>query len=166
MADITSKTALAPVTPKAAEKSGHSHIETGGGSGFSSLPSSIHHGLSERLHGITEKLQALGQRSTDSEPMRSRTSSLGAGVHPSLAVTTPSNKGAGAGSVGGPMERVIRSSQTSPSRTCSRASSKKSNHSTVVSNGKVGEGKVRGQSYKAFLATKSFVRLGPYQFFR
>jgi hypothetical protein len=147
MADITSKTALAPVTPKAAEKSGHSHIETGGGSGFSSLPSSIHHGLSERLHGITEKLQALGQRSTDSEPMRSRTSSLGAGVHPSLAVTTTSKgSGAGAGAVGGPMERVIRSSQTSPSRTCSRASSKKSNHSTVVSNGKVGEGKIKGQS--------------------
>ena len=134
MADITSKTALAPVTPKAAEKSGHTHSHAeAGSSGFSSLPSSIHHGLSERLHGITEKLQALGQRSTDSEPMRSRTSSLGAGVHPSLAVSA---KGAA-----GPVDRVIRSSQTSPSRTCSRASSKKSNHSTVVSNGKVGEGK-------------------------
>ena len=133
MADITSKTALAPVTPKAADKSGHSHIEGATSSGFSSLPSSIHHGLSERLHGITEKLQALGQRSTDSEPMRSRTSSLGAGVHPSLAVTPK-------GAIAGPVDRVIRSSQTSPSRTCSRASSKKSNHSTIVSNGKVGEG--------------------------
>jgi hypothetical protein len=102
MADITSKAALAPVTPKATEKSGHTD---GGSSGFSSLPSSIHHGLSERLHGITEKLQALGQRSTDSEPMRSRTSSLGAGVHPSLAVSA--TKGATAG----PVERVIRSSQ-------------------------------------------------------
>ena len=58
MADITSKTALAPVTPKAAEKSGHSLGDSGStGGGFSSLPSSIHHGLSERLHGITEKLQ-------------------------------------------------------------------------------------------------------------
>ena len=69
--------------------------------------------------------------------MRSRTSSLGAGVHPSLAVSA---KGAAAAAAG-PVERVIRSSQTSPSRTCSRASSKKSNHSTIVSNGKVGEGK-------------------------
>ena len=36
----------------------------GGGSGFSSLPSSIHHGLSERLlQGLTEKLQSLGPTS-------------------------------------------------------------------------------------------------------
>ena len=42
----------------------------GGGSGssslgFNSLPSSIHHGLSERLlHGLTERLQSLGPSST------------------------------------------------------------------------------------------------------
>jgi hypothetical protein len=58
MADITTKTALAPVTPKAAEKTVHGHAAEAGSTGFSSLPSSIHHGLSERLHGITEKLQA------------------------------------------------------------------------------------------------------------
>ena len=88
MADITSKTAIAPLTPK----SGHLQQGSGNGSasgvgagpptsgnvvvtggsgvasccnpspnhhGFNSLPSSIHHGLSERLHGLTEKLHAL-----------------------------------------------------------------------------------------------------------
>ena len=32
---------------------------------LSSLPSSIHHGLSEKLHGFTEKLTQLGQRSVE-----------------------------------------------------------------------------------------------------
>lgn len=46
----------------------------GGGGGFNSLPSSIHHGLSERLQGLTDKLHALGgSRSQDSEGVRSRT---------------------------------------------------------------------------------------------
>jgi len=55
MADITSKTALAPLTPKAAERS-FADASTGG---YSSLPSSIHFGLSEKLQGITEKLQVI-----------------------------------------------------------------------------------------------------------
>ena len=46
----------------------------GGGGGFNSLPSSIHHGLSERLQGLTEKLHSLGgNRSQDSDGVRSRT---------------------------------------------------------------------------------------------
>jgi hypothetical protein len=53
MADITSKTAIAPLTPKAADRS----LAESSGGGFSSLPSSIHLGLSERLQGITDKLQ-------------------------------------------------------------------------------------------------------------
>ena len=60
MADITSKAAMAPVTPKAADKPQGSSDGSGGIGGFSSLPSSIHHGLSEKLQGLTEKLHNLG----------------------------------------------------------------------------------------------------------
>ena len=71
MADITSKTAMAPVTPKAtSDKHGMTASEGTQYSslgGFSSLPSSIHHGLSEKLHGFTEKLTQLGQRSMDAD---------------------------------------------------------------------------------------------------
>ena len=59
MADITSKAAMAPVTPKATDKP-QASTDGGGLGGFSSLPSSIHHGLSEKLQGLTEKLQQLG----------------------------------------------------------------------------------------------------------
>ena len=61
MADITSKAAMAPVTPKAADKPQGSSDGSGGIGGFSSLPSSIHHGLSEKLQGLTEKLHNLGK---------------------------------------------------------------------------------------------------------
>ena len=72
MADITSKTAMAPVTPKATSDK-HGGMTASEGTqysslgGFSSLPSSIHHGLSEKLHGFTEKLTQLGQRSMDAD---------------------------------------------------------------------------------------------------
>jgi len=58
MADITSKTALAPLTPKAAKRS----LGEASSGGYSSLPSSIHLGLSERLQGITDKLQVRKNR--------------------------------------------------------------------------------------------------------
>ena len=61
MADITSKAAMAPVTPKAADKPQGSSDGSGVIGGFSSLPSSIHHGLSEKLQGLTEKLHNLGK---------------------------------------------------------------------------------------------------------
>jgi len=63
MAEISSKAAMAAVTPKAtADKSQGSGDGVGGLGGFSSLPSSIHHGLSEKLQGLTEKLHQLGQK--------------------------------------------------------------------------------------------------------
>ena len=130
MADITSKAAMAPAAPKAAD--GKSASDGGGHSigGFSSLPSSIHHGLSEKLQGFTEKLQQLGQKNSgegsELASNRSRTSSWGTGAHPSLAVKEAN---------------VATNAQCqSPSRTCSRTSSKKSNQSTLISNGKVSEG--------------------------
>jgi hypothetical protein len=138
MADITTKAVLAAVTPKGTDKHGGS--ADGGHSGlggFSSLPSSIHHGLSERLQGFTEKLQSLGQRSNN-EPSggdgqsnaasRSRTSSWGTSANPSLAVQRKSEA---------PPEQAA---PQSPSRTCSRTSSKKSNQSTLISNGKMTDG--------------------------
>jgi hypothetical protein len=94
MADITSKAALAPLTPKMGgngacavcpdpkHQSGVAcapNLGGGGGalhspSGFNSLPSSIHHGLSERLHGLTEKLHALkAGKDSGTEAPRSRT---------------------------------------------------------------------------------------------
>ena len=131
MADITSKAAMAPAAPKAAD--GKSASDGLGGhsiGGFSSLPSSIHHGLSEKLQGFTEKLQQLGQKNSgegsELASNRSRTSSWGTGAHPSLAVKEAN---------------VATNAQCqSPSRTCSRTSSKKSNQSTLISNGKVSEG--------------------------
>ena len=140
MADITSKTAMAPVTPKAAatdKQGGHEACI-----GFSSLPSSIHHGLSEKLQGITEKLHQLSQKSGsvetagaagatgDPAALRSRTSSWGTAAHPNLAVQSRE-----------PAAQVAASASCqSPSRTCSRTSSKKSDQSTLISNGKVTEG--------------------------
>ena len=141
MADITSKTAMAPITPKVAAADKHGSHE---GLGFSSLPSSIHHGLSEKLQGITEKLHQLGQKSVEASPAggggdmgadslrsRSRTSSWGTGAHPSLAIQFRD---------GGTAMAAATASCQSPSRTCSRTSSKKSNQSTLISNGKVTEG--------------------------
>ena len=140
MADITSKTAMAPVTPqgKPEKGSGGSGADNGSShlSGFSSLPSSIHHGLSEKLQGFTEKLTQLGQRSVEgkdessthaaSASGRSWTSSWGTAAHPNLAVQQPG--------------KADNSICQSPSRTCSRTSSKKSNQSTLISNGKVADG--------------------------
>ena len=127
MADITSKAAMAPAAPKAAD--GKSASDGGHSLGFSSLPSSIHHGLSEKLQGFTEKLQQLGQKTSgegsELASNRSRTSSWGTGAHPSLAVKEV---------------QATNAQCQSPSRTCSRTSSKKSNQSTLISNGKVSEG--------------------------
>ena len=77
MADITSKTAIVPVTHKVAQAgmaSGASEDGTAGG-GFQSLPTSIHHGLSEKLHDLTEKLHSLGKGGGggSDEGVRSRT---------------------------------------------------------------------------------------------
>ena len=140
MAEISSKAAMAAVTPKAtADKSQGSGDGVGGLGGFSSLPSSIHHGLSEKLQGLTEKLHQLGQKNADSDSItRSRTSSCGANNHPSLAVNVQLKESAGAAgaSVGSGSGQP-----QSPSHTCSRTSSKKSNQSTLLSNGKITDGK-------------------------
>ncbi len=158
MAEISSKAALAAVTPKAADK--NSSMETG--SGFSSLPSSIHHGLSEKLHGFTEKLHALapGAKNAASDntsasttgndgatsgcggpaSSRSRTSSWGTGAHPSLAVGAGGNNNSSASPQPPAVGAASAASATSPSRTCSRTSSKKSNQSTLISNGKMTDG--------------------------
>ncbi len=158
MAEISSKAALA-ITPKAADKS--NSVETG--SGFSSLPSSIHHGLSEKLAGFTEKLHALapGAKNAASDntsastgtgndgatsgcggpaSSRSRTSSWGTGAHPSLAVGAGGNNNAAASPQPPAVGAASAASATSPSRTCSRTSSKKSNQSTLISNGKMTDG--------------------------
>ena len=72
-------------------------------------------------------------KNNDSESIsRSRTSSWGANNHPSLAIQ-PKDGTASAIPAGGQPQ--------SPSRTCSRTSSKKSNQSTLISNGKVTDGK-------------------------
>ena len=139
MAEISSKAAMAAVTPKAtADKSQCSGDGVGGLGGFSSLPSSIHHGLSEKLQGLTEKLHQLGQKNADSESItRSRTSSCGANNHPSLAVNVqPKESAAAAGASAGSGSGQPQS----PSHTCSRTSSKKSNQSTLLSNGKITDG--------------------------
>ena len=139
MAEISSKAAMAAVTPKAtADKSQGSGDGVGGLGGFSSLPSSIHHGLSEKLQGLTEKLHQLGQKNADSESItRSRTSSCGANNHPSLAVNVLPKESAAAGASAGSGSGQPQS----PSHTCSRTSSKKSNQSTLLSNGKITDGK-------------------------
>ena len=140
MAEISSKAAMAAVTPKAtADKSQCSGDGVGGLGGFSSLPSSIHHGLSEKLQGLTEKLHQLGSKNADSDSItRSRTSSCGANNHPSLAVNVQlkESAAAGAASAGGSGS----GQPLSPSHTCSRTSSKKSNQSTLLSNGKITDG--------------------------
>eukprot|EP00094_Tigriopus_californicus_P006447 TCALIF_06209-PA protein Name:"Similar to Dgkb Diacylglycerol kinase beta (Mus musculus)" AED:0.10 eAED:0.12 QI:0/0.77/0.78/0.89/0.94/0.94/19/1036/903 len=95
---------------------GSTQTSGGGMSGFNSLPSSIHHGLSERLHGLTERLHSLGTRS-----------SLGAKEHHGIFGSSsdhPANN---------------KSAHNSPTKTCSRASSKKSNHSQLIANGKLDE---------------------------
>ena len=87
MADITSKAAIVAATPSGAAGIGGNNNGGGGGnnnnnsgsntpqqqrqqhqqhhgsigSGFNSLPTSIHLGLSEKLHGLSEKLQSLGK---------------------------------------------------------------------------------------------------------
>ena len=138
MAEISSKAAMAAVTPKAtADKSQCSGDGVGGLGGFSSLPSSIHHGLSEKLQGLTEKLHQLGQKNADSDSItRSRTSSCGANNHPSLAVNVLPKESAAAGASAGSGSGQPQS----PSHTCSRTSSKKSNQSTLLSNGKITDG--------------------------
>lgn len=126
-------TAAAPTTASSAFGSG----------GFNSLPSSIHHGLSERLHGLTEKLHALGgggggsnagTEAGESAP-RSRTSSLG--TRERFGVHLESGGGGGLFPLATP--RVVKSSQGSPTKThsSSRNSSKKSNQSQLVTNGKL-----------------------------
>lgn len=107
--------------------------------GFNSLPSSIHHGLSERLlHGLTEKLQSLGAgqpsgSSGGKQEIRKRTGSLGTCAHPNRAVNTPAAATAAANN----LFRVVNRSSP-PSASCSRQSSKKSNRSAA--NSKIIEG--------------------------
>eukprot|EP00095_Tigriopus_kingsejongensis_P011872 snap_masked-scaffold180_size281610-processed-gene-1.13 protein:Tk11872 transcript:snap_masked-scaffold180_size281610-processed-gene-1.13-mRNA-1 annotation:"diacylglycerol kinase beta" len=84
-------------------------------------------GTHKRLHGLTEKLHALGSRSADSEGPRSRTSSLGAKEHHGIFSSSNDH---------GP---TFKSVHSSPTKTCSRASSKKSNHSQLIANGKLDE---------------------------
>ncbi|KAK2718156.1 diacylglycerol kinase 1-like [Artemia franciscana] len=84
-------------------------------------------GLSERLHGITEKLGSLGHIRSDSEvAIRTRTGSAGASVHPLVCVTGTT-----------PLDRCSTTSSSSPSHSAmSRNSSRKSNISNRIINGK------------------------------
>ncbi len=202
MAEISSKAAICAATPTgataaaAAAASNNNNNENnnnngsgqatpsggggGRGGGFNSLPSSIHLGLSERLHGLSEKLQALGGRGGgDGEAPRSRTSeyrhifsqridrtkkpvsyllgSVGArelhtcGVGGGGGGDNASAPGGAHGGVSNPLHHLIHGHRHSPNspqhgggsptKTCSRASSKKSNQSTLV----MGAGKLDGE---------------------
>ena len=118
--------------------------------GFNSLPSSIHHGLSERLlHGLTEKLQSLGGGGTQpssKHEIRNRTGSLGTCAHPDRAVNTPAASNNLASTC-----RVLVNRSSPPSASCSRQSSKKSNRSNSKQNNEGEECFVLFQDYFFFV---------------
>lgn len=128
-----------------------------GGSGFSSLPTSIHHGLSEKLIELSEKLQqnlnqmgvGLGRGAgngleASGSSLRKRTRSLGIYGHPTLAVAP--RESAASKQYGKVMIGRSQSSPTSPrSAGSSRSSSKKSSSSSTLSasgNGVYGQSKI------------------------
>ncbi|XP_012274153.1 diacylglycerol kinase 1 isoform X1 [Orussus abietinus] len=126
MAVLSSTTACAAITSHTTSSSNvNSTGLLGGGTSESHGGSS----LADKIHGLTEKLQALGHHRTDSEASgRARTGS----VHPMLTVTHTSY------SCHDVLEK--KSTDSSPSHSqMSRNSSRKSNNSLLINNGKLEE---------------------------
>ncbi|XP_031786826.1 diacylglycerol kinase 1 isoform X5 [Nasonia vitripennis] len=127
MAVLSSTTACAAITSHTTSSSNVN--STGMGSGAAGGAESHGSSLADKIHGLTEKLQALGHHRTDSEASsRMRTGS----VHPMLLVTHTSY------SCHDVLEK--KSTDSSPSHSqMSRNSSRKSNNSLLVNNGKLEE---------------------------
>ncbi|XP_067004259.1 diacylglycerol kinase 1 [Anabrus simplex] len=137
MAVLSSTTACAPITSHTTTPGSVPNIatcvidkDTGQQTPSAEKPTNK---LAERLHGLTEKLHSLGHHRSDSDTStRTRTGSIGASVHPMLTVTQTSY------SCHEPLEK--KSTESSPSHSqMSRNSSKKSNNSLLVTNGKLEE---------------------------
>nr|KAF7435862.1 hypothetical protein H0235_004053 [Vespula pensylvanica] len=126
MAVLSSTTACAAITSHTTSSSNvnSTGLPGGGACTDSHVGSSS---LVDKIHGLTEKLQALGHHRTESEASsRTRTGS----VHPMLTVTRTSY------SCHDVLEK--KSTDSSPSHSqMSRNSSRKSNNSLLVNNGKL-----------------------------
>ncbi|XP_068225402.1 diacylglycerol kinase 1 isoform X4 [Palaemon carinicauda] len=138
MAVMSSATACAPITSHNTSGGSISNIATcavgdsltgGGGTGSSAGGCGS---LADKLHGLTEKFSSLGHNRSDSEASsRTRTGSIGACVHPVVTVTQTNSY---------TDTKVEKSTDSSPSHSqMSRSSSKKSNNSLLVTNGKLEE---------------------------
>nr|CAD7454146.1 unnamed protein product [Timema tahoe] len=129
MAVLSSTTACAPITshtsgPGSAPNIATCHVEQ-------QVPEQRNK-LAEKFHGLTEKFHSLGHHRSESEnaSARMRTGSVGAAVHPMLTVTQTSYS----------CHEVLekKSTDSSPSHSqVSRNSSRKSNNSLLVTNGKL-----------------------------
>ncbi|KYN26750.1 Diacylglycerol kinase 1, partial [Trachymyrmex cornetzi] len=125
MAVLSSTTACAAIT---SHTTSSSNVNSTGVPGGASTESHVGSSLADKIHGITEKLQALGHHRTESEVSRTKTGS----VHPMLTVTHTSY------SCHDVLEK--KSTDSSPSQSqMSRNSSRKSNNSLLVNNGKLEE---------------------------
>ncbi|CAL4105697.1 unnamed protein product, partial [Meganyctiphanes norvegica] len=132
MAVVSSATACAPITAHNTSGGSISNVAatsvepptSGGGVGGGGGS------LVEKFHGLTEKFSALGHNRSDSDSVsnRTRTGSLGASVHPLVTVTQTNSY----------VVDTKQSTDSSPSHSqMSRTSSKKSNNSLLVTNGKI-----------------------------
>ncbi|KYN07619.1 Diacylglycerol kinase 1, partial [Cyphomyrmex costatus] len=125
MAVLSSTTACAAIT---SHTTSSSNVNSTGVPGGTSTEGHVGSSLADKIHGITEKLQALGHHRTESEVSRTKTGS----VHPMLTVTHTSY------SCHDVLEK--KSTDSSPSQSqMSRNSSRKSNNSLLVNNGKLEE---------------------------
>ncbi|EZA56115.1 Diacylglycerol kinase beta, partial [Ooceraea biroi] len=125
MAVLSSTTACAAIT---SHTTSSSNVNSTGVPGGTSADSHGGSSLADKIHGITEKLQALGHHRTESEISKTRTGS----VHPMLTITHTSY------SCHDVLEK--KSADSSPSHSqMSRNSSRKSNNSLLVNNGKLEE---------------------------
>ncbi|XP_018314087.1 diacylglycerol kinase 1 [Mycetomoellerius zeteki] len=123
MAVLSSTTACAAIT---SHTTSSSNVNSTGVPGGASTEGHVGSSLADKIHGITEKLQALGHHRTESEISRTKTGS----VHPMLTVTHTSY------SCHDVLEK--KSTDSSPSQSqMSRNSSRKSNNSLLVNNGKL-----------------------------
>ncbi|XP_069690666.1 diacylglycerol kinase 1 isoform X3 [Periplaneta americana] len=143
MAVLSSATACAPITSHTTTPGSvpniatcvidQATVNTGCATGGQQTPAHDRpaNKLAEKLHGLTEKLHALGHHRSDSDTStRTRTGSIGASVHPMLTVTQTSYS----------CHEVLekKSTDSSPSHSqVSRNSSRKSNNSLLVTNGKL-----------------------------
>ncbi|MPC47927.1 Diacylglycerol kinase 1 [Portunus trituberculatus] len=130
MAVMSSATACAPITSHNTSGGSISNLASCAMTESVSAKSEGGGGLAEKLHGLTEKLSSLGHNRSDSEASsRTRTGSIGACVHPLVTVTQTNSYTDG---------KIEKSTDSSPSHSqMSRSSSKKSNNSLLVTNGKL-----------------------------